>query len=204
MMQTSKNALTVRVNTTTKENETLLAIITAYVQGEDVAARGRMLLYTFVNNVDSFQNIFEVYLKELKGVVSAIASLQGHLLVSSGPKISLHKWTGTELNVIAFYDAPLYGWKGQKLLSRVEFHAGPTSDCSSGLTSKSTMKSGKLVSNVGNECRPGSKMTSMEDREKLIPRRFKFEEVGAGGLFLKRSEVIFIYSFDIGACIRPP
>ncbi|KAG6518573.1 hypothetical protein ZIOFF_022053 [Zingiber officinale] len=91
------------LNTTTKENETLLAIITAYVQGED---------------------IFEVYLKELKGVVSAIASLQGHLLVSSGPKTSLHKWTGTELNVIAFYDAPLYGWKGQKLLSRVEFHAG--------------------------------------------------------------------------------
>ncbi|KAG6521477.1 hypothetical protein ZIOFF_018598 [Zingiber officinale] len=52
----------------------------------------------------------------------------------------------------------------------------PRSDCSSGLTSKSTMKSGKLVSNVGNECRPSSKMTSMEDREKLIPRRFKFEE----------------------------
>ncbi|KAG6521481.1 hypothetical protein ZIOFF_018602 [Zingiber officinale] len=75
------------LNTTTKENETLLAIITAYVQGED---------------------IFEVYLKELKGVVSAIASLQGHLLVSSGPKTSLHKWTGTELNVITFYDAPLY------------------------------------------------------------------------------------------------
>ncbi|KAG6521462.1 hypothetical protein ZIOFF_018581 [Zingiber officinale] len=52
--------------------------------------------------------IFEVYLKELKGVVSAIASLQGHLLVSSSPKISMHKWTGTELNVIDSYDAPLY------------------------------------------------------------------------------------------------
>lgn len=33
-------------NTTTKENETLLAIGTAYVQGEDVAARGRVLLFS--------------------------------------------------------------------------------------------------------------------------------------------------------------
>ncbi|XP_074570014.1 cleavage and polyadenylation specificity factor subunit 1 [Curcuma longa] len=112
-MQTSENALTVRVvtlfNTTTKENETLLAIGTAYVQGEDVAARGRMLLYTFVKNVDIYQNVVsEVYSKELKGAVSAIASLQGHLLVASGPKITLHKWTGTELNGIAFYDAPLH------------------------------------------------------------------------------------------------
>ncbi|KAG6518559.1 hypothetical protein ZIOFF_022039 [Zingiber officinale] len=111
--------------------------------------------------------IFEVYLKELKGVVSAIASLQGHLLVSSGPKISLHKWTdGSTLSLVVSDDKK---------------NIQVRSDCSSGPTSKSTMKSGKLVSNVGNECRPGSKMTSMEDREKLIPRRFKFEEVGAGG-----------------------
>ncbi|XP_042390738.1 protein MOR1-like isoform X1 [Zingiber officinale] len=79
-----------------------------------------------------------------------------------------------------------------------------------GPASKSTMKNGKLVSNVANDRRPGSKMTSVrnvpirgskldpfasvqdlavqsqpsfnirdsnkEDREKHVPRRFKFEE----------------------------
>ncbi|KAK1575122.1 hypothetical protein Q3G72_002835 [Acer saccharum] len=110
-MQNSENALTVRVvtlfNTTTKENETLLAIGTAYVQGEDVAARGRVLLFSVGKNSDNPQNLVtEVYSKELKGAISALASLQGHLLIASGPKIILHKWTGTELNGIAFYDAP--------------------------------------------------------------------------------------------------
>ncbi|XP_024046271.1 cleavage and polyadenylation specificity factor subunit 1 isoform X3 [Citrus clementina] len=94
-------------NTTTKENDTLLAIGTAYVQGEDVAARGRVLLFSTGRNADNPQNLVtEVYSKELKGAISALASLQGHLLIASGPKIILHKWTGTELNGIAFYDAP--------------------------------------------------------------------------------------------------
>lgn len=43
-------------NTTTKENETLLAIGTAYVQGEDVAARGRVLLYS-LGKSDNPQNL---------------------------------------------------------------------------------------------------------------------------------------------------
>ncbi|KAK9292408.1 hypothetical protein L1049_020376 [Liquidambar formosana] len=110
-MQSSENALTVRVvtlfNTTTKENETLLAIGTAYVQGEDVAARGRVLLFSVGRNTDNTQNLVsEVYSKELKGAISALASLQGHLLIASGPKIILHKWTGTELNGVAFFDVP--------------------------------------------------------------------------------------------------
>ncbi|XVF50705.1 hypothetical protein PTKIN_Ptkin04bG0123800 [Pterospermum kingtungense] len=60
-MQSSENALTVRVvtlfNTTTKENESLLAIGTAYVQGEDVAARGRVLLFSLGRNTDNPQNL---------------------------------------------------------------------------------------------------------------------------------------------------
>ena len=47
-----------------------------------------------------------MYSKELKGAISAVASLQGHLLIAAGPKIILHKWTGTELNGVAFFDAP--------------------------------------------------------------------------------------------------
>ncbi|XP_061353564.1 cleavage and polyadenylation specificity factor subunit 1 [Gastrolobium bilobum] len=110
-MQSSENALTVRMvtllNTASKENETLLAIGTAYVQGEDVAARGRILLFSLGKNTDNPQTLVsEVYSKELKGAISALASLQGHLLIASGPKIILHKWTGTELNGIAFFDAP--------------------------------------------------------------------------------------------------
>lgn len=42
-------------NTTAQRNDTLLAIGTAYVQGEDVAARGRVLLYSVEKNSDSIQ-----------------------------------------------------------------------------------------------------------------------------------------------------
>nr|GMC92978.1 cleavage and polyadenylation specificity factor subunit 1 isoform X1 [Ipomoea batatas] len=110
-MQSSENALTVRVvtllNTTTRENETLLAVGTAYVQGEDVAARGRVLLFNVDRTNDNSRTpVLEVFSKEFKGAISALASLQGHLLIASGPKIILHKWTGSELIVIAFYDVP--------------------------------------------------------------------------------------------------
>ncbi|KAK9049028.1 hypothetical protein SSX86_032005 [Deinandra increscens subsp. villosa] len=110
-MQTSENALTVRVvtlsNTTTRENETLLAIGTAYVQGEDVAARGRVLLFSVESGTENSQaKVTEVYSKEMKGAISALASIQGYLLVASGPKVILHKWTGSELNGVAFFDAP--------------------------------------------------------------------------------------------------
>lgn len=110
-MQSSENALTVRVvtlfNTTTRESETLLAIGTAYVQGEDVAGRGRVLLFSVERNADNSQILVsEVYSKELKGAISALASLQGHLLIASGPKVILHIWTGSELTGVAFFDAP--------------------------------------------------------------------------------------------------
>ncbi|MCD7460770.1 hypothetical protein HAX54_044384 [Datura stramonium] len=110
-MHSSENALTVRMvtllNTTTRENETLLAVGTAYVQGEDVAARGRVLLFSIDRTADNSRTLVsEVYSKELKGAISALASLQGHLLIASGPKIILHKWTGSELNGVAFCDVP--------------------------------------------------------------------------------------------------
>lgn len=110
-MQSSENALTVRVvtlyNATTKENETLLAIGTAYLQGEDVAGRGRVLLFSVGRNTDNTQSLVsEVFSKEYKGAISALASLQGHLLVASGPKITLYKWNATELTPVAFFDVP--------------------------------------------------------------------------------------------------
>lgn len=111
---------------------------TAYVQGEDVAARGRVLLFSIDRTADNSRTLVspttwllasifrpflgakwvvllssfnwfqvsEVYSKELKGAIPALASLQGHLLIASGPKIILHKWTGSELNGVAFCDYP--------------------------------------------------------------------------------------------------
>jgi len=65
-----------------------------------------MPLFRDCHTYPSSLQVSEVYSKELKGAISALASLQGHLLIASGPKIILHKWNGTELNGIAFFDAP--------------------------------------------------------------------------------------------------
>ncbi|WRX22976.1 Cleavage/polyadenylation specificity factor, partial [Theobroma cacao] len=94
----------VQKNTATKDNESLLAIGIAYIQGDDVAPRGCVILFSVGRNTDIPQNL--VYSKELKGAISALASLQGRLLIASGPKIILHNWSGSKLNGIAFYDAP--------------------------------------------------------------------------------------------------
>lgn len=65
------------------------------------------LIYPFHYQFNYYPTqISEVYSKELKGAISALASLQGHLLIASGPKIILHKWNGTELNGVAFFDVP--------------------------------------------------------------------------------------------------
>lgn len=112
-MHLTENALTVRIvsikNITTDQTQTLLAIGTSYVQGEDVAAKGRIILVSVGKDPqDPGSWAREVYSKELKGSISAIASLQGHLLIAIGPKIILHSWNGSELNGAAFFDAPLY------------------------------------------------------------------------------------------------
>lgn len=111
-MQMTEHALTVRiVNLKGPEQmQTLLAIGTAYVQGEDVPSRGRIILMSLGQEAnDSSRWATEVFSKECKqGAVTAIASLQGHLLIAIGTKIFLHSWNGTDLEGTAFYDAPLY------------------------------------------------------------------------------------------------
>lgn len=44
-------------NASTKENDTLLAVGTGYLQGEDVASRGRVLLFAFGKSNDSTENL---------------------------------------------------------------------------------------------------------------------------------------------------
>ena len=84
-------------------------IITKTPEGKDVAARGRIILASIQQDPNNSDNwVTEVYSKELKGAISSLASLQGHLLIAAGPKIILHQWNGEELNGFAFYDAPHY------------------------------------------------------------------------------------------------
>nr|GEU86448.1 reverse transcriptase domain-containing protein [Tanacetum cinerariifolium] len=65
----SENALTVRVvtlsNTTTRESETLLAVGTAYVQGEDVAARGHVLLFYVENGTEGHDDTYSVFRSQI-------------------------------------------------------------------------------------------------------------------------------------------
>ncbi|KAG6554300.1 hypothetical protein Mapa_004216 [Marchantia paleacea] len=112
-MHQLENALTVRIvtikTTGTEQTQTLLAIGTAYAQGEDIPAKGRIILVSVGgDSTDSNVSVKEVYSKEMKGCISAIASLQGNLLLAIGAKIILHTWNGSELNGAAFFDAPLF------------------------------------------------------------------------------------------------
>eukprot|EP00897_Mesotaenium_endlicherianum_P010246 jgi/Mesen1/924/ME000117S00085 len=98
-------------NTQSGASEVLLVMGTAFVAGEDVACRGRIVLFSIASSAvdDSSQLVAEVYSKEHKGAVSAIATLApGYLLVAIGTKLNMHTWNGQHLNPIAFFDCPLY------------------------------------------------------------------------------------------------
>lgn len=47
-------------NSESKENETLLAIGTAYTQGEDIAGRGRVMLFSFRKKLENSQNLVNI------------------------------------------------------------------------------------------------------------------------------------------------
>lgn len=70
-------------NSTTKENETLLAVGTAYVQGEDVAARGRVLLFSVGRNADNPQNLVLLDYMVISTLFHFFFSLIHYLLVES-------------------------------------------------------------------------------------------------------------------------
>ncbi|GBG62092.1 hypothetical protein CBR_g28568 [Chara braunii] len=109
-----ENVLTARIvnmkNSKTSQLQTLLAVGTAFVHGEDVAAKGRILLFHITDPGEDASGswIQEVFSKELKGAISAVAAVQGRLLIAVGPKIILHTWDGSDLSWAAFFDAPLY------------------------------------------------------------------------------------------------
>ncbi|MFS7900420.1 hypothetical protein Hanom_Chr00s113257g01808501 [Helianthus anomalus] len=83
-IQTSEPAL---INTTTRENETLLAIRTAYVQGEDVAARGRVLLFSVENSTENSPAKAKCSLWWLNGDSNKAVSGWGFLLLLLKPPL---------------------------------------------------------------------------------------------------------------------
>lgn len=112
-MHQQENAVTVRtvaIKTVDQElTQNLLAIGTAYAQGEDTPAKGRIILVAIGGDpTETSVSLKEMYSKEMKGSISAIASIQGNLLLAIGAKIILHTWNGSELIGAAFFDAPLY------------------------------------------------------------------------------------------------
>ncbi|KAK6936358.1 Cleavage/polyadenylation specificity factor, A subunit, C-terminal [Dillenia turbinata] len=166
-IQSSENALTIRMvtlpnfacpllccpNSNTNENETLVAIGTAYVQGEDVAARGRVLLFSVGKGTDASQNMVSesrdimsysvkwdlpannshdimscsVKWDSISNILCSItmlSSCRGEFLID-GSTLNLTV-SDEQKNIQIFYYAPKVSesWKGQKLLSRAEFHAG--------------------------------------------------------------------------------
>eukprot|EP00850_Spirogloea_muscicola_P016587 SM000135S27031 [mRNA] locus=s135:382502:389897:+ [translate_table: standard] len=91
--------------------EALVVVGTMFLQGEDVPSKGRVLLYTLKESSEGEKNklqLLEVLEKEMKGGVTAVASLQGAILLAVGPKLVLHTWDGKDITATAFYDAPLY------------------------------------------------------------------------------------------------
>lgn len=121
-----ENALTARIVQLKNgdKTEALLAVGTAFVLGEDVPSKGRILLYSMAPAVaptdgvgeegDGAQDaasgaaVREAYARELKGPVSAACAVQGRLLLAVGTRLQLHTWTGADLSMVAFFDAFLY------------------------------------------------------------------------------------------------
>eukprot|EP00898_Chlorokybus_atmophyticus_P006401 jgi/Chlat1/6762/Chrsp50S06459 len=96
----------------------LIAVGTAVVAGEDASCRGRLILLSVTRNNTSVDGgalsskpditVKQLFAHEFKGPLSALAALDGYLLLAIGPKIIVHTWNGTELTGAGFFDAPIY------------------------------------------------------------------------------------------------
>ena len=92
----------------------LLAVGTAMPGGEDTPCRGRVILFSMVwerdqDAPDGYRWIGQVCcVREARMACTALAALDGHLMVAVGTKLTVHTWDGTELNSVAFYDTPIH------------------------------------------------------------------------------------------------
>jgi cleavage and polyadenylation specificity factor subunit 1 len=95
----------------------LLAVGTGINLGEDEACVGRILIFDLEPDIDASNESSEssyklspICEKDLKGPVSAIAHVQGYLIVSVGPKLYVYffDWNNKQLVPASFFDAQFY------------------------------------------------------------------------------------------------
>eukprot|EP00743_Colponemidia_sp_Colp-15_P008724 GILK01009501.1.p1 GENE.GILK01009501.1~~GILK01009501.1.p1 ORF type:complete len:1435 (-),score=334.89 GILK01009501.1:198-4025(-) len=89
----------------------LLAVATAITTGEDQTCKGRILLFQ-IQEVDSGEGstykLNLVFEKEEKGPVTAVAHLEGYLVLSLGPKIFIYQYTRNTLQGAAFFHGQFF------------------------------------------------------------------------------------------------
>ncbi|GJP45869.1 hypothetical protein CLOM_g5211 [Closterium sp. NIES-68] len=125
-------------NRSSGQLQTLLAVCTTFITGEDTPGKGRILLFEYnplatadgdagggaaaaaeaegkaADGSSGIPLLRELYSKEpiagssQRGSVAALTALQGNLLLAVGRQLVLYAWNGAELEGIAFLDAPLY------------------------------------------------------------------------------------------------
>ena len=107
---------TLETKQTASGRQPFLVVGTSVCRGEDRPARGRVLAFDVISvvpeedQIESDRKLKLLADEEMKGPVTALAHLNGQLLVSLGSKIIVHSFEGNEsLTGIAFADTGVYG-----------------------------------------------------------------------------------------------
>ncbi|EFA79463.1 CPSF domain-containing protein [Heterostelium album PN500] len=92
-----------------------LCVGTAYTHGEDTVCKGRILVFEIISHREVQDDTGEekkrlnlLYEKDQKGPVTALAGLNGLLLMSIGPKLIVNNFSSGSLVGIAFYDTQIF------------------------------------------------------------------------------------------------
>lgn len=101
-----------------KDLMSLLAVGTGYQEGEDESCKGRVIIFDLepqelsmsATNDETLYKLNPLCSKDLKGPVSAVAQLEGYLIVSVGPKLYVYffDWKNKQLVPASFFDAQFY------------------------------------------------------------------------------------------------
>ncbi|KAI9088335.1 CPSF A subunit region-domain-containing protein [Phlyctochytrium arcticum] len=100
---------------TTTGRKSFLALGTGVVRGEDLATRGRIVVYDIIDIVPEPEHPFaknrfkQLYVSEEKGPVTALCNVGGHLVAAIGTKVIVYAFEDSEsLTGIAFLDVNMY------------------------------------------------------------------------------------------------
>jgi len=102
------------LNVSTGHYEEMYVVGTLYHVPEDVPSRGRHLLFRPERKRSKKGakrrqfDLSRILAKQSAGACSAIASMNGYMLVCAGTKVTVQCWTGSDLRQLAFYDTPLH------------------------------------------------------------------------------------------------